>query len=65
MEEREAIQQLLVLVRLRTALVVLVGDVLKGAGEVGFEALGRLVGDLDAGLKDGNGELGRGCGGKP
>ena len=40
-----------------------VGEV--GAGEVGLESLGGLVGHLDAVLEDGSGELVGGVGGEP
>mmetsp|Transcript_62941 Transcript_62941/g.150347 ORF Transcript_62941/g.150347 Transcript_62941/m.150347 type:complete len:305 (-) Transcript_62941:6203-7117(-) len=64
-EEGQGVQQLLVLARLAASFIDLFSDVLEAPGEVRAQALGRLVGDLDASLQHRHRESGGGHGGEP
>lgn len=65
MEEAEGEEQLLVLVLLLTASELLLGYQVVETLQVGFQALRRLGGHLDARLQDADGELWVGGAGEP
>ena len=65
MEEGETEKQFLIFSGFFAGEIVFLLEIVVLALEIGLDALGRLVGDFDAGLENGDGELGSGVGSEP